>query len=67
MRWALSLWKSNDFALAADPTMLSANPGVIVVSAVYRRCAIPVAWVVMPANKPGMRIPAKAGMTGDPG
>ena len=52
-RWVLSLWKSSDLALAIDPTMLSDRLCAIVVSVVYRGCAIPVAWVAMPANKPG--------------
>ena len=53
MRWVLSMWKSKDLALAIDPTMLSDRLCAVVVSAVYRGCAIPVAWVVMPANKKG--------------
>ena len=53
MRWVLSLWKSSDLALAIDPTMLSDRLCAIVVSVVYRGCAIPAAWVVMPANKKG--------------
>ena len=53
MRWVLSLWTSSDLALAIDPTTLSDRLCVIVVSVVYRGCAIPVAWVAMPANKPG--------------
>ena len=53
MRWVLSLWKSKDLALAIDPTMLSDRLCAVVVSVVYRGCAIPVAWVVMPANKKG--------------
>ena len=53
MRWVLSLWTSKDLALAIDPTTLSDRLCAIVVSAVYRGCAIPVAWRVMPANKPG--------------
>ena len=53
MRWVLSLWTSSDLALAIDPTTLSDRLCAIVVSVVYRGCAIPVAWVVMPANKPG--------------
>ena len=56
MRWALSLWKSNDLALAVDPITLSDNLRVIVVSMVYQGYAIPVACVVMHANKPGKRI-----------
>ena len=53
MRWVLSLWKSKDLALAIDPTMLSDRLCAVVVSVVYRGCAIPVAWRVMPANKKG--------------
>jgi len=53
MRWVLSLWTSKDLALAIDPTMLSDRLCALVVSVVYRGCAIPVAWTVMPANKPG--------------
>ena len=53
MRWVLSLWTSKDIALAIDPTMLSDRLCAVVVSVVYRGRAIPVAWRVMPANKPG--------------
>ena len=53
MRRVLSLWKSSDLALAIDPTTLSDRLCAIVVSVVCRGCAIPVAWVVMPANKKG--------------
>ena len=49
----MSLWTSNDLALAVDPTTLSDRLCAAVASVVYRGCAIPVAWVVMPANKPG--------------
>ena len=56
MRWVLSLWESNGLALAIDPTTLSDRLCVIVVSVVYRGCAIPVAWVVLPGNKPGEHI-----------
>ena len=52
-RWVLSLWTSNDLALAIDPTTLSDRLRAIVASVVYRGCAIPVAWTVMPANKKG--------------
>ena len=51
-RGADRLWKSSDLALAIDPTTLCA----IVASVVYRGCAIPVARVAMPANKPVNRI-----------
>ena len=45
MRWVLSLWTSNDLALAIDPTTLSDRLCVIVASVVYRGCAIPVARI----------------------
>ena len=51
--WVLSLRKSDALALAIDPTTLSDKLTVVVVSVVYRGCAIPVAWAVMPGNKPG--------------
>ena len=53
MRWILSLWRSDDLALAIDPTTLSDKLTAVVVSVVYRGCAIPVAWVIMPGNKKG--------------
>ena len=53
MRWVLSLWESNDLALAIDPTTLSDKLTAVVVSVVYRGCAIPVAWAIMRGNKPG--------------
>ena len=56
MRWVLSLWKSGDLALAIDPTTLFDRLCAVVVSVVYRGCAIPVAWVVLPGNKPGKHI-----------
>ena len=64
MRWVLSLWTSSDLALAIDPTTLSDRLCVIVASVVCRGCAIPVAWVAMPANKPGKWIdPAREPLT----
>ena len=56
MRWALSLWKSGDLALAIDPTTLFDRLCAIVASVVCRGCAIPVAWVVLPGSKPGKHI-----------
>ena len=53
MRWVLSLWRSDTLALAIDPTMKGDKLSALVISVVYRGCAIPVAWRVMAANKPG--------------
>ena len=55
MRWVLSLWKSSDLALAIDPTTLSDRLCVVVVSVVYRGCAVPVAWIVPLGWHPYMR------------
>ena len=53
MRWVLTWWQSDRLALAIDPTMKGDQITSIVISVVYRSCAIPVAWHVLPANKPG--------------
>ena len=53
MRRALSLWKSDRLALALAPTTLSDKLTAVVVSVVYRGCAVPVARVVLPGNKKG--------------
>ena len=53
MRRVLALWTSSGLALAIDPTTLSDKLRAIVVSAVCLGCTILVAWVAMPANKPG--------------
>ena len=53
LRWVLSWWRSDRLALAGDPTLKGKETTVIVISVVYRGCAIPVAWRIMRANKPG--------------
>ena len=53
MRRVLSMWKSDSLALAIAPTTLSDKLTVVVVSAVYRGCAVPVARAAMPGNKKG--------------
>lgn len=53
LRWVLSLWQSDRLALAIDPTMKGDQLNSIVISVVYRGCAIPVAWHVLAANRPG--------------
>src|SRR6476619_1290121 len=42
----LSWWEGTQLALAVDATTLGQRFGVLVVSVVYRGCAIPVAWTV---------------------
>jgi hypothetical protein len=48
--WVVSWWQDTPLALAIDATALGARCVVLAVSVVYRGCAIPVAWVVLPAN-----------------
>jgi hypothetical protein len=47
--WVLSWWEGQQLALAVDATTLGQRFVVLVVSVVYRGCAIPVAWTVLPA------------------
>src|SRR5262249_38261439 len=53
MRWIVALWTSTHLALALDATSLGIRFVGLTVSVVYRGCAIPVAWTVLPANQPG--------------
>lgn len=46
--WVLSLWSGRQIALALDATTLSDRFVVLCVSVLYRGCAIPVAWKVLP-------------------
>src|SRR5215475_8977708 len=43
-------WEGTQMALALDATTLGDRLTVLALSVVYRGCAIPVAWVVLPAN-----------------
>ena len=53
LKWLLELWESDRLVLAIDPTMKGDRINAIVISVVYRSCAIPVAWRILPANTPG--------------
>jgi hypothetical protein len=48
--WVVSGWQGTPLALAIDATALGARFVVLAVRVVYRGCAVPVAWVVLPAN-----------------
>ena len=48
--WVVSGWQGTQLALAIDATALGARFVMLAVSVVYRGCAVPVAWVVLPAN-----------------
>jgi len=55
VRWVLSWWPATEqrLALALDATTLSDRFVVLAISIVYRGCAIPIAWVVLPAGQKG--------------
>ncbi len=46
--WVLARWEGTHLALALDATSLGQRFTVLVLSVVYRGCAMPVAWVVLP-------------------
>lgn len=53
VRWVTAGWPQRRVALALDATSLGERFTVLSASVVYRGCAVPVAWVVLPANTPG--------------
>jgi hypothetical protein len=53
LRWVLSWWEGRQLALALDATTLGDRFVVLVVSVVYRGCAMPVSWTVLPAGRKG--------------
>jgi hypothetical protein len=48
--WVVSWWQGTQLALALDATTLGQRFVVLAISVVYRGCAIPVAWVMLPAG-----------------
>src|SRR5437867_9145320 len=48
--WVVSWWQGTQLALAVDATTLGTRFVVLAISVVYRGCAIPVAWVIVPAG-----------------
>jgi hypothetical protein len=53
LAWVLRYWQGTQLALALDATTLHDRFVVLCISVLYRGCAIPVAWAVLPANTPG--------------
>jgi hypothetical protein len=53
LRWALRDWEGRQLAVALDASSLGTLFVVLCVSVVYRGCAIPVAWAIVPANARG--------------
>ena len=60
LRWILSWWPETEkrLALAMDATSLGQNMVVLAISVVYRGCAIPIAWNILPAAEKGSWKPA---------
>jgi Transposase DDE domain len=57
LRWVLAWWRGGAIPLAIDVTALGDAVVVLTVSVLYRGCAIPVAWHVLPANRQGAWVP----------
>jgi hypothetical protein len=53
LRWVLALWHGDRLALALDATTLGDRFSVLAISVLYGKCAIPVAWRVLPAKEKG--------------
>lgn len=55
LKWILSLWSPQErqLVLAMDATSLKQVFVVLSISVVYRGCAIPIAWAVLPEGQPG--------------
>jgi hypothetical protein len=51
LAWVLRGWEGSQLALALDATPLGQRFVVLAISVVYRGCAIPVAWAVLPAGQ----------------
>ncbi len=49
--WILSRWHGTQLALALDATTLGDRFAVLVISVVYRGCALPVAWTILAAGE----------------
>src|SRR5713101_152299 len=51
LAWVLSWWDGHQLALAVDATTLGQRFVVLALSVLYRGCAIPVAWTILPAGQ----------------
>jgi hypothetical protein len=51
LAWVLKWWEGTQLALAVDATTLGQRFVVLVVSVLYRGCAIPIAWTVLSATE----------------
>src|SRR2546426_2389926 len=53
LRWIVRLWTTSQIALSVDATSLGDRFVVLAICVVYRGCAIPVAWTILPAGQKG--------------
>src|SRR5207247_1469032 len=53
LHWILEGWPHRQLVLALDPTNFGDRFTVLAISVLYRRCAIPVMWTVLPGGEPG--------------
>jgi len=51
IKWIIRFWQSEQLAIALDATTLGLSFTALVVSIVYRGCAIPVAWTITKGNE----------------
>jgi hypothetical protein len=57
VQWILTWWQGSTIGLVVDATSLRDQVVALVISVVYRGCAIPVAWHILPANRKGAWMP----------
>ncbi len=57
LRWVLEWWEGTELTLALDPTSKGEELVALVISVVYRGCALPVAWRLKAGNQPGPWMP----------
>src|SRR5260370_38941230 len=50
-KWVLAHWSGQRVALALDASSLGDRLTILAVSVVYKGCAVPIAWKILPANK----------------
>lgn len=53
LRWIVDLWSGGPFVLGMDASLRRDEVVLLRTSVLYRGTAIPVAWVIVPANTPG--------------
>jgi len=57
LRWVIQWWQGTTLPLAIDATHHHDRVVALVISVLYRGCAIPVAWYIVPATQKGAWMP----------